>query len=66
MMMIFFLFLIISTKVLSFNVNRYAIERVTYRSPLIISAKPTNVVDEAENLLLGGKKQNQREFTGER
>jgi hypothetical protein len=65
-MMMIFLFLIISTEVISFNVDRYAIKRTGDRSPLIISAKPTTLVDEAENHHFTGKNQNQREFTGER
>jgi hypothetical protein len=65
MLMIFFLFLI-STEVISFNVDRYAIKRTSDRPSLFISAKPTNIIDEAESHHFAGKNQNQREFTGER
>lgn len=66
MMKICLLVIFISTKVISFHVNRFPthVEKHRDSSDFNFFAKSTNQIDEAENFLLVGK--NQREFTGER
>ena len=66
MMKICLLVIFISTKVISFHVNRFPthVEKHKDSSDFNFFAKSTNQVDESENFLLVGK--NQREFTGER